>query len=145
MTNENKKANIEAEWERALASLRSAGILFDAGEYNDSMSRAYYAVFHAARVLLLTLGLEPTSHRGVNYLMNLHFIKQGTLERSMGRLMSRMQKFREEADYNRFFVFDREGTEEELKAAKGFIGLVEGILRQDGWLPQGSSDPPSKP
>lgn len=33
MTNEIKKANIEAEWERALASLRSTGILFDAGEY----------------------------------------------------------------------------------------------------------------
>ena len=124
----------EAEWARALSSLRSASLLLDAGEYNDSVSRSYHASFHAARCLLLTLGLEPASHRGVSHLVNLHFINTGLLERRLGRLLSRMQKFREEADYNRFFIFDREGASEELDASERFVQVTEELLRRGCWI-----------
>lgn len=42
------------------------------------------------------------------------------------RLVARLQKFREEADYSRGFVIDESGAREEIAAARG---LVERIRR----------------
>jgi uncharacterized protein (UPF0332 family) len=134
MTDASRKTNIGAEWARAAGSLRAAGMLLDGGEHNDSVSRAYYAVFHAARSLLLTLGLEPQSHRGTGALLAQHFVATGILDRDLNRVLSRMQKFREEADYNRHFVFDRDEAAEELEAARGFLAAVKERLVRDGWL-----------
>ena len=50
MTRDNKKRNIEAEVARGTESLESADILFAAAKHADVVSRAYYAVFHFARV-----------------------------------------------------------------------------------------------
>lgn len=134
MTGDNRRAGIEAEWAKAEASLRSARILGDAGEWNDSVSRAYYAVFHAARCLLLTFGLEPSSHRGVNLLVGQHFVSPGVLDRRFARSLSRMQKFREEADYNRFFSFGETEATEELEAAASFLTEARQVLAAGGWV-----------
>ncbi len=134
MTEANRKENIAAEWARAEGSMRSAEVLLGAGEFNDSVSRAYYAVFHAARSLLLTLGLEPTTHRGVNVLLNQHFVSRGLLDRALARVLARMQKYREEADYNRFFGFDNEGASEEVEDARKFLAVARDMLVRGGWL-----------
>jgi hypothetical protein len=74
MTEDNRRANIEAEWRRVETSLAAARLLLASDLHADSVSRACYAVFHAATCLLLTLGLEPRSHRGLVRLFNQHFI-----------------------------------------------------------------------
>ncbi len=134
MTEANRKENIAAEWARAEGSMCSAELLLQAGEFNDSVTRAYYAAFHGARCLLLTLGLEPATHHGVSVLLNQHFVSRGSLDRGHARILVRMQKFREEADYNRFFAFDREGASEEIAAARQFQTVLKAMLASDGWL-----------
>ena len=69
MTDENKRTNIAAEVARGDDSLESAEILLGAGKLADSVSRAYYAVFHYGRALLLMLGEEPKTHGGLDRLL----------------------------------------------------------------------------
>lgn len=145
MTPTNRRRNIEAEWERVRSSLRSARILRDAGEYNDAVSRAYYAVFHAAVALLLSVDVEPRSHRAMVQQIHLHFVRSGRLDPTLGRLCARMQKFREEADYNRFFVFDEAATSEELGSAERFVEAAAALLRHDGWMPADPGPPTGSP
>jgi uncharacterized protein with beta-barrel porin domain len=45
----------------------------------------------------VTYGLEPSTHRGVVHLLGDHFVKTGVLSAELGRLVSRMQRDREDA------------------------------------------------
>lgn len=69
MTGDNRRKNIAAEVRRGDESLESAEILVAAGKFADAISRAYYAAFHYARALLLTLGEEPKTHAGLERLL----------------------------------------------------------------------------
>lgn len=45
---------------KATKKLQVAQKLHDTGDYEDSVSRAYYAAFHATQALLLTEGQRAT-------------------------------------------------------------------------------------
>jgi uncharacterized protein (UPF0332 family) len=134
MTRDNKLRNIAAESTRGDDSLESAELLLEAGKHADAVSRAYYAAFHYARALLLTQAEEPRTHGGVERLLQRDFVQSGTLDPAIGKLFSRLQKFRQDADYTAEFVFTREGAADEVSAAKTFVGAARTILDRGGWL-----------
>lgn len=76
---------IQANLDRSNASLQASKLLKDAGLLDDSVSRAYYSVFHAASALLLSKGLTFSSHAGVLRSINLQFVKTVELDRSFGK------------------------------------------------------------
>jgi hypothetical protein len=55
-------------------------------------------------------------------------VKGGRFETSTSRVLARLQKFREEADYGESFPVDEAGAAEELAAARAFVELVEAAL-----------------
>lgn len=71
------KALIDAYMQKAERKLDVAKKLLQTGDYEDSVSRAYYAVFHAAQALLLTEEQRAESHKGVVTLFGLIFVKTG--------------------------------------------------------------------
>jgi hypothetical protein len=133
VTNENRKKNIAAELERGERSLASARILLAAGEHADAVSRAYYAAFHFARALLLTSGEETKTHVGLERLVQREFVRPGILHPDVARLLSRLQKYRQDADYAAEFVFTKKAAEEEVEAAKTFTAAVRAILTAGQW------------
>ncbi|MGE0490157.1 MAG: HEPN domain-containing protein [Vulcanimicrobiota bacterium] len=120
MTSENRRKNIALEQERWQAALRSAELLASHGEYADSVSRAYYAMLHAARAVLLLDGLETKTHLGVSQLFNLHFVREGRVPPDVARLLTRLQAEREAADYDRAAVFTEKAATEALQWANAF-------------------------
>jgi uncharacterized protein (UPF0332 family) len=101
---------------------------------HDAVSRAYYAAFHLARALLLTEGVEPQTHTGVGGMFGLHFIVPGRLPPGRAKDLARLEQFRTEADYNRFFVLNAEGAEEEIAVAERFATDARALLQAGGWL-----------
>lgn len=126
MTSEGERESAAAELELAEEELRVAGKLLEDGFVRVSVTHAYFAVFHAVRARLYTESHEPRTHAGVQHLWNLHFVKTGLYEPSTYRLLTRLQKLREEADYVPGFALDEARAREELEAAQG---LVERIKR----------------
>lgn len=133
MTNENRRTNIQDELARAAQALRAAEALAQLDLSADSVSRAYYAVFHALRALLLSAGLEPKSHQGAIHLFNTGFVKPGTFATSHNRLIAGLQRARELADYDSSVQFSKEDALIELQEAKSFVDEVERYLREAGW------------
>jgi uncharacterized protein len=66
--------------------LRVAKNLLLSKDYEDSVSRSYYAAFHAAQALLLSEGLSAETHRGVVTLFGLHFIARLSRNQTFQRL-----------------------------------------------------------
>ena len=60
------------------------------------------------RALLLSKDLEPRSHEGAIRLLGLHFIKSGLMSKSTAQIISKLMKYREEADYNPVSMFTKE-------------------------------------
>ncbi len=57
------------EWqkhlERAEEKLQAAGILFENNMLNDTISEAYYSMFHAANAVLSLKDVHPKTHKGL--------------------------------------------------------------------------------
>lgn len=134
MTVEHQRRHIAAEVERAKNALRAAQELHKLGLFSDAVSRAYYAALHYAVALLLTEGIEPKTHSGVGTMLGLHFVTQGKLSPDVAKALSRLEQFRGEADYNRFFIFTGESAREEIEVAESVCAAVTQVLQASGWV-----------
>lgn len=134
MNEENKKVNIQEEVDRAKDAIRAADLLFVNGFVRDSVSKLYYALLYNIRALLLTKGLEPKSHEGALRLFGLHFVKPGVFEAKDSHLLSKMMKFREEADYNPSYNFSPEDFTEFKNEADRLIQKIITYLKNKGYL-----------
>ena len=128
MTEDGREESSVEELALANEELNAAGSLLQAGFARVSLTRANFAVFHAARAHLYAAGFEPRTHADVHHLFNLHFVKSARFEPGTSRLMARLHKYREEADYSRAFVIDATGAREELEAARAFVETVRAQL-----------------
>jgi len=66
--------------ERAKKYLKSSRTLLVDGDYESSVSRAYYAMFYSAEAVLLTKNLSFSSHRGVISAFREYFVKTHVLQ-----------------------------------------------------------------
>jgi len=131
---ENKKANIREEIDRADEAIRAANLLFENGFVRDGVSKLYYSLLYSIRALLLTEGLEPKSHEGTLRLFGLHFVKPGAFEAKDSHIFSKLMKFREEADYNPSYRFSPEDFTEFKSEAQGVIQKITNYLKNKGYL-----------
>ncbi|HEX4338319.1 MAG TPA: HEPN domain-containing protein [Polyangiaceae bacterium] len=138
MTEENRAVHVMAELARGEQSLRAAQELLRLGLASDAVSRAYYAALHFVLALLLTEGVEPRTHRGAGAMLSLHFIVPARLSPERAKEFARLEQFRTEADYNRFFVFTLEGATEEVEVAERFCEAARAWLLSNGWTKSAS-------
>ena len=114
--------------ERANKYLKSARLLIDSGDYESSVSRAYYAMFFAAEAVLLTKGLSPSSHGGVLSVFGEHFVKPGVFPRTMGKALNRAYSKRQLGDYEHRFVISAREAKEVLADADEFVDKITAYL-----------------
>ena len=129
MTNEGAAVVISDELERADEELRAADALRAAGLPRVAVTRTYFAAFHAVRALLYAHALEPRSHHGALALFNMHFVRVGTYEAATSRLLSRLQRYREDADYGTGVPFDDAAAREEIEATRALVARLTGDTR----------------
>jgi uncharacterized protein (UPF0332 family) len=128
VTKENQRRNAERELARAMECLAEARLLATNGHHHGAASRAYYCVFHAARALLFSIGLETHTHRGLMALLGEHFVRPGLLASDLGRAVAHLQRDREDADYTSSAVFTEQDTATALGQAGRFLDAVRQLL-----------------
>jgi uncharacterized protein (UPF0332 family) len=128
VTEENRRQNALGELLRAETCLTEARALHQAALPYGAASRAYYAVFHAATALLFSVGLEARTHKGVVSLLGEHFVRPGRLSSGMGRLVSRMQRDREDADYAPGAVFTEQEASQMIADAEAFLADARRLI-----------------
>ncbi len=87
--------------EKAARAATSAKLLLDDGDFDGACSRAYYAMFDAARSALITVGILPENmktHSAVIGAFGLHFVKTGLVLREIGKAINDIQEIRQFAD-----------------------------------------------
>jgi uncharacterized protein (UPF0332 family) len=134
VTHENRRAAIADEIAHGDAAHRAAQMLRDGGLSNDALSRLYYALFHYATALLLTEGVEPTSHKALPGLFGLHFVRSGRMTPSEAAVLGHAWQWRTLADYERTWNADAEATSKAFGEIEPLIVRIGEILRAGDWI-----------
>lgn len=108
--------------------LETAQIDFDNGRYNDSVSRSYYAVFHAISAVLLSKGLHFSSHAQTIGAFNKEFIKTKQFPVAFTRTIRKLFKERQMGDYDFESYINVNVAQEDLKEAGNIINTCEEYL-----------------
>lgn len=115
------KALIIGYIQKANKKLEVAEKLLKSSDYDDAVSRAYYAVFHAAQALLLTEGERAETHKGIVMLFGLLFVKTGKFSKNIGKYLANLKDDRESGDYEVFSYIDKETAETAISESKEFL------------------------
>jgi len=114
----------------AYEKVEASKILFENKFYADSVSRAYYAMFFAARALLSLKNIYPRTHRGVLAQLGLEFITKGYLDKISAKALSTAMEDREDADYGILSEITKEESKQIIEDTKRFIGNIEKAIEK---------------
>ncbi|MBM4064820.1 MAG: HEPN domain-containing protein [Planctomycetes bacterium] len=115
------KALIIGYIQKANKKLEVAEKLLKSSDYDDAVSRSYYAVYHAAQALLLTEGERAETHKGIVMLFGLLFVKTGKFSKNIGKYLANLKDDRENGDYEVFSFIDKETAETAISETKQFL------------------------
>jgi uncharacterized protein (UPF0332 family) len=113
---------------KAEEKLRAAQVLMKGGFLDDAISRAYYAIFHAAGAVLLSEGISVESHSALKDMFGLHFVKTGKIDRKYGRILSKLKDERETGDYDIYTSFEQDDAGNAVKEAGEFLAAMKSYL-----------------
>ncbi|MBI3151812.1 MAG: HEPN domain-containing protein [Chloroflexi bacterium] len=122
--------NSPATWlELAESKLEHARRIFEIGLYDDAVSRAYYAMFYAAKAALLSEGVDLRRHSSAVTKFRELFVVTGRVDSEYLRYLGRAQSARERSDYAPFASLSKDGTEEILNTASAFIEKIHELVK----------------
>jgi uncharacterized protein (UPF0332 family) len=128
MTEPSRAEEVQAELLRAERSLQAAQSLLEKDFLEDALSRAYYAILHAARAVLLAENVNVSSHRSVRRLFGLHLVKPEKVAVRLAKILAEEQDDRFLADYDAWFHPERERVEKRVREAGEFLAAIKTYL-----------------
>ncbi len=107
--------------DQAKETINVAKLCFENGHYKDAINRAYYAAFYAVKAVLALDNIDFKRHKDVVATFNRDYVASGVYEKEIGRLLSRLQKKRENSDYDDFYIASKEEAEDQIKFAEQIV------------------------
>ena len=117
-----------AEWRRAQESLGAAWLCQGGGFYADAISRAYYAVLHAAKAALQLYDIDARTHEGVKDVFGESIAVAGLIERHWSREINSLGVLRRAADYNVTRNFSEPDARLACERAEAFVNRIRALL-----------------
>ena len=116
--------------QRAFEALEEARVLQEAGHFNASVSRLYYACFYAISALLLTEGHAFAKHTSVLATLDRNWIKPGKIPVQVGRFARKMFERRQQSDYGDLVKFDEADIERWAVQAQETVDALANLIEQ---------------
>ena len=127
----NRKAVI-GEWQRSQESLGAAETLTRSGYASDAVSRAYYAIMHAARAALFVHGVATTSHASTRRMFGTHIVSSGEIEPDWANELAEGLDERLAADYDIYIQYTSDDARQECSRARKFCERIRTYLVENG-------------
>lgn len=131
MEPEEKEEFVRLRMVMARDKVKAAKDLLKAGHKRDAVS-ASYAMFYAAKAVLLAEGKEPHTHEGTKRLLGEYCVRNGAVEKSFGRMFAVAQEARYRADYKEKVKITKKDVEEAIDNARKFVSRMKKVLKGKG-------------
>ena len=116
-------------FEKARSNIGIAKTLYESGEYEVALNRAYYCAFDAMRAINALDGFDSSKHSGVIAHFNQEYVKTQIFPTSTSSVIKKASMLREKSDYEDFYEADKEETFDLIVKVERFLGDVERFLR----------------
>ena len=131
MTSDNNDLEIiKMMLKKGRKKLKSAVINFENECFDDSVSRAYYAVFHTISAVLMTKKITCSSHKETIGSFNKEFVKPGTFPKSFSKTIQKLFNERQTGDYDFGGSIGADIAEEDIEQVKEIIESCETYLAE---------------
>ena len=120
----------KAHLRKAVERLKVAEKLFRDGDYEDVVSRAYYAMYHAARAALSTVNTFPRTHEGMVSEFGRKFVLTGVFPKELGKNLADAKAARETYEYSVTATVGKAEAGVILSNAKNFVNAVKKYLEK---------------
>lgn len=124
-------STVEAHMEKAAKRLRVGEKLLQEGEYEDSISRAYYAMYHAAKAALAIMNVFPKTHEGLVSAFGKRFVLTGTFPKELGRTLADAKAARETYEYSITAIVEKAEAESVLEDAQKFVAAINRFIKEE--------------
>ncbi|MFC1783855.1 HEPN domain-containing protein, partial [Planctomycetota bacterium] len=91
---------VRLHFDRSEQCLDDAQFLQEGQRFSASVGRSYYAMFHAAKAILLDKGIERNSHQGIISAFGEFLSKPGLVESKYHQYLREAFDLRQESDYH---------------------------------------------
>ena len=116
---------------KAHSSLTAAKKLREELLFAESISRSYYAMFYAAKALLLMDGIDVSKHSAVAAAFGREYVKTGKIDSRYHRMLLDGFEWRQKSDYDVYWLATRERAEKCQQEAEAFVARVDRLLAGD--------------
>jgi uncharacterized protein (UPF0332 family) len=116
---------------KAKDDLEASRLLFDNNKLGQSINRSYYSIFHAVRALLALENFDSRKHTGIIAFFNKQFVKTGKIGKEYSKILMDAQDFRNDSDYDDFFVVSKEEALAQIDSASRFIKMIENFILEN--------------
>lgn len=123
---------LSAMLDKARRKLAAAERAYDAGDWDDSSSRAYYAAFHAVSAVLRARNLVYSSHAQTLGAFNRECVLTGAFPREFTQSLTRLFEDRQLADYEVLHGLDRDSAQRNLDDARRIVSACAAFLQEPG-------------
>lgn len=110
------------------SQLISSKMLYEGGQYRDSVTMSYYAMYSSALALLLKKSISPKTHEGTLRQLAKEYVKTGLLSKETYGYLYDARETRNDSSYGYSKTFTEEDAEELILQAEKFINEVETLL-----------------
>ncbi len=126
---EQRKNLILYRLKNAQEELESAQLLFKNGNYKDSVSRSYYAMFTGIRAILAKDGIDYSKHSGVIAYFQKGYIKTEIFDKKYSKYVQNAFQVRNSSDYDDFYIVSVTETQEQIEKAEELIKIIKKYLQ----------------
>ncbi|MFQ6058283.1 MAG: HEPN domain-containing protein [Anaerolineae bacterium] len=114
---------------KARSSLAAARKLLEELLFAESISRSYYAMFYAAKALLLLDSIDVSKHSAVIAAFGREYAKTGKIDPRYHRMLLDGFEWRQKSDYDVYWLATRKEAEKCLQDAEAFVAQAEKSLQ----------------
>jgi len=121
----------EELFHKASVAVASSELLLKSGDFDGACNRAYYAMFDAARAVLLVTGAVGDlstikTQNGLISAFSLHLVKPGLVSIELGKAINKVEDLRLLADYK--------GEEVEIDKAQCALKQAQEFVEAMRWV-----------
>ncbi len=120
-----QEALSERRMEQAKQCLVSAEALLRINDLRGAVNRAYYAIFHAMRSVLILEGKDFAKHSGVISYFRKEYIKTGIFTVEISDTITELFNNRTSGDYDDYFNFTDEEVKDMITNAQQLVSVIE--------------------
>ena len=113
MVNEKVKLHLD----KSASRYKCASLAYEHNFYDESVSLAYYAVFHAISAVLAIKDIEFKTHKSLLSFFNQHYVNTGEIGSISSRALIMLFEGRNNCEYDPSILEGKEGAEAALKYA----------------------------